>query len=165
MRNIPDVTFDMQKQVLRAAFRTADTNGDGTLSKPELGSLMRRVCCYIRRSDLDLMLKKVDINKDGRIDYSEFVEWVMDQAPDSVKGAFEKSLKTELDVVKATFRIWDKNGDGLIAKSELADVMQQLWKQDGATRKQIKALIETVDVDGDGKLDYAEFIEVLFADH
>ena len=33
-------------------------------------------------------------------------------------GKVKRSLKTEADIVRASFRAWDKNGDGLISKKE-----------------------------------------------
>jgi len=165
MRGLPALSFDRRKQVLMAAFKHADTNKNGFLSGAELGSMFRRIIPYMRQTDIDLMLLRIDRNGDGKVDYSEFADWVLSSAPPSdVRAAVKRSLRCEEDVVKAMFRIWDRNGDGLIAKKELARVMEDIWRADQSSKRQIKALIEQLDADGNGSLDYSEFIQFLFKD-
>ena len=47
---------------------------------------------------------------------------------------------------KATFKIFDKEGDGTISYSELADVMRAMGQN--PTEKEVKALIQEVDANG-----------------
>lgn len=36
----------------------------------------------------------------------------------ATSGALEKSLMTDADLVKATFRLWDVDGNGVVSKEE-----------------------------------------------
>mmetsp|Transcript_74093 Transcript_74093/g.176487 ORF Transcript_74093/g.176487 Transcript_74093/m.176487 type:complete len:388 (+) Transcript_74093:125-1288(+) len=60
--------------------------------------------------------------------------------------------------VIATFRDWDENGDGSISLEELQDVLGQLGLSDDET----KAIFETIDLNHDGSMNYAEFVSWLF---
>jgi EF-hand domain pair len=60
-------------------------------------------------------------------------------------------------VLRALFRLADKNGDGAINKDELRTAVQSLgftWLQD----KQVEGLFERADADGNGSIDIAEWV-------
>lgn len=69
---------DTTKQLILAAFRKADRNGDGVLSRLELKwiitALMRNSCTEREINDV---MCQVDRNGDGKIQYEEFVAWVL----------------------------------------------------------------------------------------
>jgi len=59
---------------LMAAFRFFDNNGDGFIVRSELKTAMRKIGETTRDSDIDAIIKEADLDKDGRINYVEFVE-------------------------------------------------------------------------------------------
>ena len=54
------------------------------------------------------------------------------------------------------FSLFDKDRDGTIDAKELGPLMRTLGKF--PTEKELQALVELVDFDGDGSLDFAEFL-------
>uniref|UniRef100_A0A7S2MKB7 EF-hand domain-containing protein n=1 Tax=Alexandrium andersonii TaxID=327968 RepID=A0A7S2MKB7_9DINO len=162
MTKLPTITDDMRHQVLHAAFVTADLNKNGTLSRPELGTMMRRVICYLKQVEIADLMESADANADHKIQYKEFVTWMKSSAPPNVKAALRQSLDKSEDVVKATFRLWDRNGDGLISKRELAGVLRKVCTTVKVTKEQLDALVAVMDTDHNGKVDYDEFVDFLF---
>ncbi|XP_048342189.1 calcium-binding protein 2 isoform X1 [Sphaerodactylus townsendi] len=59
---------------LRDAFREFDTNGDGQISVAELREAMRKLLGQqLNYHEVDEILKDVDLNGDGLVDFEEFV--------------------------------------------------------------------------------------------
>jgi len=59
---------------MRIAFRFFDKNGDGQISKEELRSCILRYGERFVDEDLEEMMKNADLDRNGFIDFSEFVE-------------------------------------------------------------------------------------------
>ena len=83
--------------------------------------------------------------KDGNIDFHEFTKLLKQRAR---KNKFLKS-----------FQLLDKNGDGKISKDEIKAVI----KQCGGTffDEEVEKVIQNVDKDGDGYLNYNEFLNIM----
>ena len=62
----------------------------------------------------------------------------------------------------AAFKMFDMNGDGLITKEELMQVMKTMG--DKVSEKDATQMIKDVDVDKDGKVNYQEFIQMMTSD-
>merc|ERR1711977_772255 len=121
---------------------------------------MRKLCLTIKTQEVEKMLKEADTNKDGSINYLEFIEWLPKYAPDRVKTAVTTSLATNQDVLRAVFRMWDVNGDGSITGKELYHVLKGAIPH--FSERQINVLVKVMDADDDGAIEYDEFVEFLF---
>ncbi|KAK3275742.1 calcium-dependent protein kinase [Cymbomonas tetramitiformis] len=66
----------------------------------------------------------------------------------------------EIEGLSELFKAFDKDNSGSITLAELEDGLSKMAKQGGAslTESQVKALMESADVDGDGTISYEEFI-------
>ena len=60
------------------------------------------------------------------------------------------------DEIKAVFDIFDVNKDGAISHQELRDGMAKFGEH--LTDKEVEQLIKDVDLDGNGELDFKEFL-------
>ena len=56
-------------------------------------------------------------------------------------------------------RVFDKNGDGLISSSELRNVMTSLGEK--LSNEEVDDMIREADLDGDGMVNYVEFVAIL----
>jgi calmodulin len=63
-------------KTLRHAFRVFDNDGSGTMSADELKDVMREMGEQIDESDMDSLMRCMDVNGDGQIDYEEFADIV-----------------------------------------------------------------------------------------
>jgi len=91
------------------------------------------------------ILKGVDIDYNGAINYTEFIAATLDQ---------DKIIKEKLKL-KDAFNVFDVNKDGKIDEEELKAVLES---DDCET---FKEMIRECDTDGDGKLDYNEFTKMI----
>merc|ERR1712226_1684305 len=68
----------------------------------------------------------------------------------------EEALKKEL---KEAFRIYDKEGNGYISTDTLKEILKELDSK--LTDEDLDNIIEEVDEDGSGTLDFDEFMEMM----
>ena len=65
----------------------------------------------------------------------------------------------EYDDLKKAFALYDKDGDGTITINELGAVMRS-WGQN-PTEDELQHMINQVDADGDGRVDFPEFLKLM----
>jgi calcium-dependent protein kinase len=135
---------DEDIEELRSTFQALDKNNDGRLTFAEIheGMAAHKVALP---GDLDALLRNIDSDGSGQIDFSEFIAATLTQ---------KQYLKRE--VMWAAFRTFDLDGDGSITKAELKQVIDSTM-----TDEDITAMISEVDLDGDGTIGFDEFCEMM----
>ncbi|CAG5116991.1 unnamed protein product, partial [Candidula unifasciata] len=146
-----------QQIELREAFRLFDKDGDGSISTEELGTVMRNLGQFPSMDELNQMLKEIDIDGDGSFSFEEFV-----QVMANVGGISENSEQNEEEELRQAFRVFDKSGCGYITPSDLRAVLQCMGEE--LTEEEIDEMIAEVDIDGDGRIDFEEFITCMRSD-
>ncbi|OWF37728.1 calmodulin-A-like isoform X2 [Mizuhopecten yessoensis] len=133
----------------KEAFSLFDKDGDGTITSKELGTVMRSLGQHPTESDLKDMVNEVDTDGNGTIDFPEFLAMMVNQ----LQGA---SNDEEL---REAFRVFDKDGNGLISAAELRHVMISLGEK--LTEEEVDEMIKEADMNGDGQIDYDEFVKMM----
>jgi len=128
-------------------FSILDKNGDGLISKEE----MRACGGKFNSEEIEAIFAIGDVNNDGEIDLNEFIG-VLCPGASTVVARISKNYKTLQDI-KNGFKQLDKDGDGAISKSEMA--------QAGLNEQQVNAIFKLGDSDNDGQIDLDEFIQVM----
>ncbi|CAG7726573.1 unnamed protein product [Allacma fusca] len=141
-----------QMKEFREAFGFFDKDGDGSITKDELGIVMRSLGQFASEEELKEMLKEVDINGDGTFSFDEFVQIVTNYAGGT-------SVTDEEQELRDAFRIFDKHNRGYISASDLRAVLHCLGED--LSEDEIEDMIKEVDVDGDGRIDFNEFVRAL----
>lgn len=92
-------------------------DGNETITPEELKTLMERVLGGdIPQEQIDSIIKSIDADDSGTIDFDEFIDLMSDSKFDF------------LDEHKAAFEMFDKDGNGRISVHELKDVFGKLGK-------------------------------------
>ncbi|KAI9471764.1 calmodulin 3 [Coemansia mojavensis] len=65
----------------------------------------------------------------------------------------------KIEELRAAFELFDKNGDGTISATELAEVMKQM--NQNPTQQEINDMIGEVDEDGNGTIEFEEFVTMM----
>ncbi|XP_011868132.1 PREDICTED: probable calcium-binding protein CML11, partial [Vollenhovia emeryi] len=145
-----------QMKEFREAFRLFDKDGDGTITKEELGRVMRSLGQFARAEELRTMLQEIDIDGDGNVSFEEFVEIVSNMGASTAAPSDQHQEEQEL---RDAFRVFDKHNRGYITASDLRAVLQCLGED--LSEEEIEDMIKEVDVDGDGRIDFYEFVHAL----
>ncbi|KAG8783824.1 hypothetical protein FRC15_004478 [Serendipita sp. 397] len=135
---------DEQIAEFKDSFSDLDKDGDGRITTEELGAAMRSLGLKPSDKELDFMVKQVDVDGNGTIDFNEFLVLMAQKIKDG-------------EILQA-FKVFDENGDGYISKQELASVMTKLGQR--LSDKEVDQMMEAADTNEDGKINYIEFFEV-----
>ena len=128
-------------------FNQLDVNGDGELTKDEFVKGLKNSKGSVKQ--LSEIFQKIDFDKNGSISYTEFISALIS------KEIYFKETK-----LKQAFQLFDKDGDGKITFDELRSILgnecnvaftDQYWKD----------LVNVADLNGDGFIDYEEFMELV----
>lgn len=135
----------------KEAFMLFDKDLDGRITATELGIVMRSLGQRPSETELKNMVTMVDQDGNGTIEFNEFLHMMSKKMKETDK---EEELKE-------AFRVFDRNGDGFISAPELRLVMTNLGEK--LTDEEVEDMIKEADLDGDGLVNYDEFVTVLMA--
>ncbi|EZA52238.1 Troponin C, isoform [Ooceraea biroi] len=101
---------------------------------------------------LDELIEEVDADKSGRLEFEEFVTLAAKFIVEEDAEALEKELRE-------AFRLYDKEGNGYIPTTCLREILREL--DDQLTNEELDIMIEEIDSDGSGTVDFDEFMEMM----
>eukprot|EP00922_Rhytidocystis_sp_ex-Travisia-forbesii_P049188 GHVS01073256.1.p1 GENE.GHVS01073256.1~~GHVS01073256.1.p1 ORF type:complete len:638 (-),score=86.27 GHVS01073256.1:710-2623(-) len=139
--------------LLKTTFMALDENGDGTLTVQEIRRGLRNSGLKEIPIDLDQLMQEVDSDGSGVIDYTEFIA-----------ASLDKRQYIQEDVCWAAFRVFDLDANGKISPEELLQVLGSDNVQGVFSNQEvaeIQAMIKEVDTDGDGQIDFDEFMAMM----
>ncbi|KAE8691752.1 Calmodulin [Hibiscus syriacus] len=150
-KKMADQLTDDQISEFKEAFSLFDKDGDGCITTKELGTVMRSLGQNPTEAELQDMINEVDADGNGTIDFPEFLNLMARKMKDTDS---EEELKE-------AFRVFDKDQNGFISAAELRHVMTNLGEK--LTDEEVDEMIREADVDGDGQINYEEFVKVMMA--
>merc|ERR1712122_218128 len=124
---------------LKVCFDLFDTKKQDYLSADDLGEIMRAMGFRPTEEELVDLVAEIDEDGSGQI-----------EDPDI------ETMKKEL---KDAFRIYDKNGEGFITTETLRELIGELLAP--LTEEELEGIIEELDEDGSGSMDFDEFCEMM----
>ena len=130
---------------LRCAFDLFDNDNDGKIDIAELGKAIQKMGQKLTEDDLKEMIKEVDSDYNGTIEFSEFVQLMESKMKDN---------DSEEEIFEA-LKIFDKKGNGHITKNDIKNVMSSLHEP--LAQEEVDELMKTWDLDKDGYLNFEEF--------
>jgi calcium-dependent protein kinase len=137
-----------ESKKLSETFRNIDKNGDGKLSREELleayKSTMGKEAAL---EEVENIMKAVDVNGSGFIDYTEFVT-----------ACAKKDAMLSVENLESAFKAFDSDNSGKITAGELREM---LGGEASAQNDVWVKLIAEVDQDKDGEIDIREFKDMM----
>ncbi|KAF1898302.1 hypothetical protein Lal_00033068 [Lupinus albus] len=145
-----DQLTDEQISEFKKAFSFYDKDGDGYITTKELGTVMRSLGQNPTEAELKDIINEVDADGSGTIDFPEFLNLMAKKMKDTDS---EEELKE-------AFRAFDKDQNGFISAAELRQITILGEK---LTDEEVDKMIREADVDGDGQINYKEFVKVMMS--
>ena len=131
-------------------FKLMDNNGDGFVTAREIQYLFKSTLGRSTTlSEVKRILKRIDINDDGKIEYDEFVKFM-----EQNKIIVENNV-SEKDNLLRMFKIFDKDGNGSIDHTELQEILSMTGEN--ISDDEVAVIMQEVDTDGNGSIDFDEF--------
>ncbi|XP_066548330.1 solute carrier family 25 member 24, like [Amia ocellicauda] len=125
----------------RGLFLKLDKNKDGFIAVEELHKEMTRIGVLSANEKAQSIVTSYDRNDDGRLDYDEFLVYMMDR---------EKKWKLN-------FQILDKNNCGFIDQEEIIHLFKELGVV--ISKPHAKKIIQMMDNDNSMTVDWSEFLQ------
>ncbi|XP_014771763.1 neo-calmodulin isoform X3 [Octopus bimaculoides] len=148
---------ESQIKELKESFRLFDKDGDGSISTDELRKVLRDLGQYPSVDEIRQMVQEIDIDGDGRFSFEEFIQFM-----ENMGGITENKEGDDDEELRQAFKMFDKSGTGYICASDLRVVIQCLGED--LTEEEIDEMIAEVDIDGDGRIDFEEFLACMCED-
>lgn len=144
-------TFDSDEiKRLGKRFRKLDLDNSGSLSVDEFMTLPE-----LQQNPLvQRVIEIFDTDGNGEVDFKEFIDGM---SQFSVKGDKESKLRF-------AFKIYDMDKDGFISNGELFQVLKMMVGnnlKDAQLQQIVDKTILHSDLDGDGKISFEEFCNVV----
>merc|ERR1712126_196933 len=144
--NLPEEEMEEYREI----FSFFDRDGGGTITSVELGQVMRTFGWNPTEGDLQEMIGEIDQDGNGCITFNEFVTLMTKNVQDD--GDIEEEIRE-------AFRVFDREGHGFITVPDLTQVLTSLG--DKLSEDESRELVEEADIDGDGNVNYEEFVTML----
>ena len=132
---------------IRDGFNKIDKNGDGIISKSEF-----KRCLMEGKEDeedaVDFFMKVYDLDGNGSIEFPEFLEMI---------AYFRYKKKPNDTQIRQLFRALDRDNKGLILVDDLRRFYKIFSADDLPEDTDLDAIIQSLDINGDGKINYFEF--------
>ncbi len=137
---------DSDVKNLKEIFENLDENKDGTLTLNEVKNGLEKLNNKDIGIDIKGIFQSIDTDNSGRIDYTEFLAATINQ---------KEYLRQER--LNEAFMMLDKDGSGKITKDEIKKALQL----DNVGEEVLDQLIKKYDLNGDGVIDYNEFLNMM----
>jgi len=147
----------------------------GTVKNKQLAALLEEILPGVRENiethkKAKAVLEKGDLDKDGIIDFQDFLRMmraIQDEA-DATEFARElrvavecKFKRSEVKEFRKIFKMFDNDTSGQISYDELYQLFEGLVPLGAEATKDLKQVLASVDSDGDRALDFAEFLIIM----
>ncbi|XP_033235123.1 troponin C isoform X1 [Drosophila pseudoobscura] len=150
-RYIDELTKE-QIELLRNAFNAFDPEKNGYINTAMVGTILSMLGHQLDDATLADIIAEVDEDGSGQIEFEEFTTL-------AARFLVEEDAEAMMQELKEAFRLYDKEGNGYITTGVLREILREL--DDKLTNDDLDMMIEEIDSDGSGTVDFDEFMEVM----
>merc|ERR1719461_280585 len=136
-----------QEAAVKKTFQTIDLNGDGLISEDELFQALHSVDSSLTRQDAKSIMLTVDANSNGVLEYDELLS-----------SRINRKLISKEERMRKVFRCLDVDGSGSLTAQEIQGALLSIHAN--INLDACKKLLQEADKNGDGVIDYEEWIQV-----
>ena len=146
----------------------AMADGKGEITTKDLGRVMRSLGQNPSEAELQDMINEVDANGNGTVDFPEFLTMMARKMGDTDSE----------EEMKEAFNVYDRDRNGYISEADMKLTMAAQGRHlvfcgsllieiaqsagEKLTDDEVREMIREADLDGDGQLNYEEFVKVIY---
>ena len=119
-------------------FDLNDSNKDGNVSSLELANILKSININVSDEEIKEIIEELELEGNNEVNFENFV---------SIVNRREKDVDSEEEVLKA-FKLFDKEGNGLININELKNIMLSVGKN--IKEEELNDMLKEADTDMDG---------------
>ncbi|XP_057321427.1 troponin C, isoallergen Bla g 6.0201-like [Microplitis mediator] len=143
-----------QKKQLQTAFDAFDKEKKGIIATADISIIIGMMGIETETpADLDNAIAEVDTFGAGEVRFEDFCTIVSRFMEEDVDV---EALKSEL---KEAFRLYDREGNGYITTECFREILSEI--DENLNDDELDMMIEEIDADGSGTLDFEEFVEAM----
>ena len=132
---------------LKIIFQAFDKDNDGQINYKEFEQgILQSKSLSIKPNEIRAYFDSIDTDKNGKIEYTEFIA-----------ACLQNKIIIKEEKLYEAFSAFDKDHNGKITKEELTKVL----KLESGDDSYVSELIKNADKNGDGVIDYKEFLEFM----
>ncbi|KAJ8360795.1 hypothetical protein SKAU_G00173200 [Synaphobranchus kaupii] len=137
----------------KGVFEMFDEEGNGDVKTLELERLMSLLGINLTKRELVQMAKDVDKDGKGTFNCDSFL---------GLMGLYHERAKNQDAELRAAFKVFDKEAKGYIDWDTLKYVLMNAGEPLNAHEAEL--MMKEADKDGDGTIDYEEFVAMMTGD-
>ncbi|XP_073004090.1 calmodulin-like protein 30 [Typha latifolia] len=138
------LTFEPDIEEMKKVYNKI-SGTEGKISRRDLRSLLEKLGQTNATCQAKQMMDAADLNKDGFIDFDEFME------------VHKKGVK--ISEIKRAFFVFDRDGDGRISAEDLHKTFLRL--EEKFTIAECETMVKKIDGNGDGLVDMDDFMSMM----
>ena len=138
-----------QEDQIKQAWSLFDADDSGSIEHHELKQVMGTLGLQPTQDELDDIIRDIDKDMDGQIDYNEFLRLMSTKLKDA---------QTQDELFEA-FTVFDKKGNKYFTAKELTEVSHTLKCQFSA--EDISEMIAVANLNGDQHINFEEFVRIM----
>lgn len=138
---------------LKMGFDAFDPEKKEIISTDMVATILGMMGMKIPTEQLNAVIAEFDTFGSGEMNFEDFcglASRFMEEETDT------EAMQQEL---REAFRLYDRDGNGYITTEVFRDILHEL--DDALSPEELDMIIEEVDTDGSGTLDFEEFMEVM----
>ncbi|XP_052767257.1 neo-calmodulin-like [Mya arenaria] len=144
-----DIFTEEQLEEYKETFSLFDKEGDGTIATNELGTVLRALGQHPTEADLSDLISTLEVEGHATVEFPAFL---------NILAKIIKDTDPETELTEA-FKLFDKENTGNISNADLRRIMTTYGEV--LNDEEVEEMIKEADTDGDGIVDYAEFISMV----
>jgi len=138
--------------MMRKAFQMFDQGKTGFIDAAKISTILNTIGHTFDEDELVALIEENDPEGTGKLNFEAFEE---------IAGHFleEEDAEAMEQELREAFRLYDREGNGYITTGTLREILQAL--DDKLGPDDLDGIIEEIDTDGSGTVDFDEFMEMM----